>query len=251
MICIVNSKVTGCMFAMLLFYGASRASAQECPNSSPAGADTPSQTQALEGRLIYHDGIRQWFELKLDRGQCGKGSIQLTVPDSSWKSIQILRGCRVQANGKIDFSPTGYYSLDLYQDATSVNPVGTCLRKPPFVDYSSAVPDRHIRAYSVAMDVDYRPGDHPIVFHVRSGNRELRPWQAYASYMLTGGFVLYGQCGRGFVVDKVYGTPAARPSHFDEPRDSGDMAEFDPESAAQAGKTNLHLRYSCVRGHSG
>jgi hypothetical protein len=101
------------------------------------------------------------------------------------------------------------------------------------------------------MHVDYGPGDHPIVFHVRSGKRDLRPWQAYASYMLTGGFVLYGLCGQGFVVDKVYGTPAARPSHFDEPRDPGDMAEFDPETAAQSGKTDLHLGYSCVRGHSG
>jgi hypothetical protein len=249
-VCTVN-KVTGCMFAMLLFYGASRASAQECPSSSPAGADTPSRIQALSGRLIYHDGIREWFELKLDKGRCSKSSIQLIVPDSSWKSLHILRGCRIQANGKIEFSPTGYYSLDLYQDATHVSPIGTCLRKPPLADYSSAVPDRHIRAYSVDMDVDYRPGDHPIVFHVRSGKRELRPWQAYASYMLTGGFVLYGQCGRGFVVDKVFGTPAARPSHFDEPRDSGDMAAFDPETAAQAGKTNLRLGYSCVRKRSG
>jgi hypothetical protein len=236
---------------MLLLCGASRASAQQCPSSGPAGADTPSQIQTLQGRLIYHDGIRQWFELKLDRGKCGKSSVQLTVPDRSWKSIQILRGCRVQAKGKIDFSSTGYYSLDLYQDATNVSSVGRCLRKPPFADYSSVLPDRHIRAYSVDMDVDYRPGDHPIVFHVRSGNRRLRSWHAYASYMLTGSFVLYGQCGRGFVVDKVYGTPAARPSHFDEPRDSGDRAVFDPEAAAQAGKTNLRLGYSCVRGHSG
>lgn len=97
------------------------------------------------------------------------------------------------------------------------------------------------------MHVDYRPGDHPIMFNVRSGDRELRPWQAYASYRLTGGFVLYGSCARGFVVDKVYGTPSARPTHFDDPRTPSDMASYDPESAAQAGVTDLHLGYTCIR----
>jgi hypothetical protein len=65
--------------------------------------------------------------------------------------------------------------------------------------------------------------------------------------MLTGGFVLYGHCGKGFVVDKVFGTPEAHPSHFTESRDSGDMAAFDPEGAATSGKTHLRLGYTCVR----
>ena len=80
-----------------------------------------------------------------------------------------------------------------------------------------------------------------------SASASLRPWQAYASYLLTGGFVLYGHCGEGFVVDKVFGTPQATPSHFDEPRTSHDMAMFDPESAAASGKKDLHLGYTCVR----
>jgi len=45
----------------------------------------------------------------------------------------------------------------------------------------------------------------------------------------------------------VFGTPQANPSHFDEPRTSSDMAMFDPESAAAAGKKDLHLGYTCVR----
>ncbi|HEX4602681.1 MAG TPA: hypothetical protein VH724_01700 [Candidatus Angelobacter sp.] len=96
------------------------------------------------------------------------------------------------------------------------------------------------------MDVDYEPGDHPIVFHVSMSGKVLRPWQAYASYMLTGGFVLYGHCGEGFVVDKVFGTLEANPSHF-EPRGSGDMAAFLPENAAASGKKHLRLGYTCVR----
>lgn len=75
----------------------------------------------------------------------------------------------------------------------------------------------------------------------------MRPWQAYASYMLTGDFVLYGFCGDGFVVDKVFGTRETSPGHFDEPRTPGDMASFDPVNAAQLGKWDLHLGYTCIR----
>jgi len=87
----------------------------------------------------------------------------------------------------------------------------------------------------------------PVVFRVTSAGKELQPWQAYASYDLTGGFVLYGHCGDGFVIDKVFGTPEAHPSHFDEPRDPADMAAFDPKSAAASGKKVMHLGYTCVR----
>jgi|ERR1035437_160768 hypothetical protein len=97
------------------------------------------------------------------------------------------------------------------------------------------------------MHVDYEPGDHPVVFRVLSSGKELRPWQEYASYFLTGGFVLYGYCGEGFVVDKVFGTPQATPQHFEEPHSPDDAAIFDPESAATAGKKDLHLGYTCVR----
>jgi hypothetical protein len=136
--------------------------------------------------------------------------------------------------------------LDIYQDVEAIEPLGTCEQQPPFPDYSGARPDKAIRAYRVEMEVDYEPGDHPIVFHVSSSGKELQPWQAYASYTLTGGFVLYGLCGEGFIVDKVFGTAEAKPSHFDE-QEPEDMAAFDPESAAAAGKKNLGLGYTCVR----
>ncbi|MGB6973128.1 MAG: hypothetical protein WBD67_00450 [Terracidiphilus sp.] len=99
------------------------------------------------------------------------------------------------------------------------------------------------------MGVDYVPGDHSIVFHVSSTGKQLHPWQAYASYMLTGGYVLYGMCGNGFVVDKVFGPPQASPSHFTESRDPSDRAMFDPfdPEVPTAGKTVLHLGYTCIR----
>jgi hypothetical protein len=247
----VRSKVAhvaACLMALLfLACGAGRASAQQCPRASSTGQDTPSPVRSLEGRLIYHDDIRQWFELRLDKPTCRQTSIQLLEPDSDPRALERFRGCRVRSSGSIVFSLTGYYSRDLNQRAERVEPVGACSRRKPFHNYATVRPDAHVRSYRVSMHVDYRPGDHPIVFHVWSAGREIRPWQAYASYMLTGGFVLYGLCGDGFVVDRVYGTPEARPFHFDDPRTPADMAAFDPESAAQAGKAVLDLGYSCVR----
>ena len=224
--------------------GAGRAFGQDCPRASSTGPDTASQVRTLEGRLVFQDDIRGWWDLELDRPQCGQKSVQLIPKDGHAKPLQVLRGCRIKSKGALDFSPTGYYTLDVFQDVKKVEPIGRCLMRPPFPDEPPVKPDRRINAYTVDLHTIY-PG--PVRFHVRAGGRTLRPPRAYASYFLTGGFVLYGHCGDGFVVDRVFGTPEAKPSHFDEPRTPDDMADFDPENAAQAGKHDLHLDYSCVR----
>ena len=226
---------------MLFTGGANLAVAQGCPRVSSAGPTIPSQIRTLEGRLVFHDDIRQWFELKLDRPQCEQMSIQLLQRGEKSSDLEVLRGCRVRSSGPVDLSPTGYYSLDTWQDVKRIEPVGHCSRRSPFPDYSGAKPDKLVHAYTVRMRVIYGHGDHPIEFHVRSAGGELRPWQAYASYMLTGGFVLIGHCGDGFVVSNVFGTPEAHPGNFDG------VAAFDPESAAKSGKWNLHLGYTCIR----
>jgi len=232
-----------CVLVLALFiFTPPLAFAQQCPQAGGIGPQGASETRGLEGRLIFHDGIRKWFELKLDEPQCGQASIELVrVAPKHWRPLEVLRGCRVRSSGSVGFSPTGYYSLDLYQDVQEIEPIGRCKTQLAFPDYSHAKPDRTIRAYQVDMRVDYEPGDHPIIFRVSSKGRELQPWQAYASYTLTGGFVLYGYCGQGFVVDKVFGTPEANPS------DSDEVASFDPENAAAEGKKNLHLGYTCIR----
>jgi len=241
-------RIRRTVFTLVLVIGtAVGAVGQQCPKTSPTGSTTASEQRTLEGLLIFHNDIRQWFELTLDEPQCAQKSVQLVRIESDWTLLQVLRGCRVKSKGAIDFSPTGYYSLDTFQNVDKIEPVGTCEPKRPFPDYSRARPDKAIKAYRVEMNVDYEPGDHPIVFHVSRSGKELRPWQAYASYTLTGSFVLYGYCGEGFVVKKVFGTPQAKPSHFTEGGDSEDMATFDPESAAASGEKHLHLGYTCVR----
>lgn len=233
------SALLGCALAS---FPVLPAAAQTCPSESG-----PFEARTLQGQLIFHDGIRKWFELKLDQPQCGEQSLQLVRVEQAWTPLQVLRSCRVQSRGIIGLSTTGYYSLNLYQDVQAIEPIGECARQLPFPDNSNAKPDKSIRAYRVEMHVDYQPGDHPIIFRVTSAGKELRPWMAYAQYDLTGGFVLYGLCGIGFVVDQVFGPPEASPSHFDRPRAPADRAMFDPESAAVAGKKDLELGYTCVR----
>src|SRR5215831_8593726 len=91
------------------------AAGQQCPKTSATGPTTASEQRTLEGLLVFHHGIREWFELKLDHPQCGQTSLQLVRVEGDWTRLEILRGCRVRSKGAIDFSGTTYYSLDTYQ----------------------------------------------------------------------------------------------------------------------------------------
>lgn len=235
-----------CFLALCAFLAVS-AFGQDCPVTDKNGVSADSAPRTLEGQLVYHDGIRHWFELKLDKPQCGQASIELVRIKGGRQALEVLRGCRVGSTGKIYDSPTGYYSLDLAQDVISIEPKGDCKRQPAFPDYSKAKPDPAVRSYRVEMLVDSTSGDHPIQFHVTSSGRELQPWQAYASYWLTGGFVLYGKCADGFIVDDVTGPPSASPGHFTKRGEPGDMAMYDPESAADAGVRQQRLGYTCIK----
>ena len=158
---IIGNIVPVFRLALVVICAVVPALGQQCPRTNPKGPPTASEPRTLEGRLVYHDGSRQWFELKLDKPQCGQASTELVRRDRDWVSLEVLRGCRVRSRGTIDFSPTGYYSLETFQDVDEIEPVGPCARQSPLPDYSRAKPDKAIRAYRVEMDVDYRPGDHP------------------------------------------------------------------------------------------
>lgn len=239
-------RIVKTRFVLLFFvvFATSLAHGQQCPEANDNGPDVPSSVLRLTGQLIYHDGLRKWFELKLDQVQCGAASIQLTSHGINWEDqqLEVLRGCRVISDGPLDFSRTGYWSLGINQDVQHIEPVGTCQRKPPLPDYSKLKPNKNINEYRVDMYVKFVSGDHPIRFRVTSAGKELRPWQAYASYYLTALFVLYGDCGKGFAAKKAFGARQANPEVTD-----GVAAAFDPESAAAHSKTDLHLGYICVR----
>ena len=223
---------------------------QQRSQSTVKEPEISSQAETLNGQLVFHDGLRKWFELKLDQAQSGQGSIQLVPEGGAWRPMQALRGCRVRSKGPVFSSPIGdpYYSLDTTQSVQHIEPTETCTLKPPIRSSGNGtVPDKNVHAYRVDMHVNSSPGDHPVIFSVTSAGNELQPWQAWARYELTHGFALHGLCDGGFVVDQVFGTLQATPSHLIVPQDSQDIAVFDLRAAAMSGKTDLHLGYSCVR----
>lgn len=178
---------TSLLFAVLLL-APILGMGQDCPSEGSKGEPADSAPQTLEGKLIFHDGLRRWFELVLDNPRCGQKSIQvIRVTKRDWVPVQVLRGCRVRSVGPIGEALTGYYSLDLYQDVQLIEPIGGCSRHAPFPDDSTAKPDARVLRYKVTMDINFQGAEPAVVMHVTDGGRELRPWNAYAGYYLTGG----------------------------------------------------------------
>ncbi len=241
--------------ASLLFVCAAlTARGQQCPKENPNGPSQPSESRTLEGQLISHDGLRKWIELKLDRPVCGQESVELFPGRSAFYSgspsaLETFRGCRVRTEGFLGGPASGYYTLDINQSVGEIEPAGECTRKPPFPDYSKSKPDKSVRRFRVEMTIDYKQADRPIYFRVTSEGKELQPWQAYARYFLTGGYVLYGYCAKGFIVDQVFGDPAAGPQHFEARGDPDDSAMFGPPEgpSGESYKMKLHLGYTCAR----
>src|SRR5258708_32088422 len=97
---------------------------------------------------FFHDGIEEWFELKLDQPQCGEVSIELFEQDSN--SLAILRGCRIKSQGALIFSARG----NIRQIVEQIEAVGRCVYKAPFPDFSNVKPDSAIREYRVEMHLN-------------------------------------------------------------------------------------------------
>jgi hypothetical protein len=93
------------------------------------------------------------------------------------------------------------------------------------------------------MQLDYRARGGHIDVTVTSGHHALGPWQAYAGYILTGGYVFYSNCAEGFRISNLRGTPEAKP-------DLGildNFAAIDPEAAAEKHIEHITLAYTCRR----
>jgi len=220
---------------------------QQCPTENGS-----SESRTLEGKLIYHDGLRKWFELKMDRPECGQESIELLHGGGAFApgrpaGLETFGSCRVRTKGVLCGPASGYYTLDLNQSVEEIEVVGECRKHPPLPDFSNAKPDKSIRSYRVGMTIDYEQADRPISFRVTSGGKELQPWQAYASYWLTGGYVLYGYCAKGFAVDRVFGNAEATPQHFEERGSPNDAALFGPDDTPGVANKKLQLGYTCMR----
>lgn len=210
------------------------------------GRQTESVSRTLAGKVAYHDEIRKWFELVLDTPTCGQSAVQLLqgcgafeVDEGNGRAIEEFRGCHVTVDGPLGIPGTGYYCADIYQNADKIDPDQGCLKQPPLPDYSKTKADSSIRKYRVRMRMDYSARGGKIEVMVRSGDKSLTPWQAYASYWLTGGYVFYGNCAENFAMSHVRGTPEANPRMVDN------QASLDPESAAAKHIRWVTLEFTC------
>lgn len=177
--------------------------AQTCPTSADAekGLDA-AEPSTLHGELVYHDELRQWIGVKLEKPACGQEEIQLVfTEDSAWRRAESLRGCSLTVKGKIFDSPTGYYSADLAISNALLRPDSTCHPFAITPDLSKvAIPSR-VAGYRVSITVDYRGKGHVSVRVTDgpSGTTALEPWQAYAHYSLTSGAdVIWFGCQKAF-----------------------------------------------------
>ena len=242
----MRSSWLTCVVLVVLLRGAMFA--QNCPKENPSGPSVDSATRVVHGVLVLHNGLRVWMELLPDTPVCGFRSVQLLggeggafeVDGNDSRRLQVFRGCNATVHGTLGLPGTGYYSAPIYLNVQMIEPAPGCIRKPLLPYYSHIKPAPDVRQYRVLMSVHYR-GDGSVNATIQSGNRTLRPWQAYASYSLTGEFVLYGYCATGFVASRVSGTPAAKPWLIDT------YVAMDPDSAAAKGVWNTSLRYTCTR----
>jgi hypothetical protein len=221
--------------------GHPRAQAQQCPEVNPAGPSKSSAAFITKGVIIYHDALRQWYGLRLDKPVCGLTELQLTgANDQLWKQLELLRGCKATVSGTLNLPGTNYYSAEIFQEAQTIRPDPDCVQQPPFPDLSKARPPASIWKYKVSLTVSMQDEGyvHPEISHA---GKPLTPWQAYTTYMLTGLYVFYGQCAKGFSMDHVSGTPEAKPWQMEE------QAIMDPPSANEKKIDPVVMNFTCTR----
>ena len=223
---------------------------QECPAENPKGPSVDSAVRVVKGVAVFHNGLRRWMELRTDRKVCGTRSVQLfaganggggfEVDEGNSLELERLRGCRLELAGRLGLPGTGYYSAPVYMNVERKKLGAGCLLKSKVPVYWNAKPKRGVKRYRVEMRIRYS-GEGNVTARVTSGDLELKPWQAYANYWLTGNFAFYGNCAKGYGMTHMRGTRAAHPDQIDE------QAALDPESAAQRGVWNLYLNFTCTR----
>jgi hypothetical protein len=215
-------------------------SAQVCPPGYGSLSKMHAkEVSSLHGKLIYHEDLWQWHELKLDNKTCDSESVEVFSGKIDEKQAHRYRNCSVTITGRL-FFPNAGSALSLAIDADKIQPDRDC--KPHPVDDLSKVPiPKTVRDYIVTIQVDYINSHTDVkIRQSAQGTTLLTPWQAYASYYLTGGrTVIWFDCAEGFDVIKA----SQIPKHNDEaiPSVHGDnFTEFD-------GKGLHTLTFQCQR----
>jgi hypothetical protein len=229
-------------FVLAFLWVATFAQGQSCPVDDESFGYA-SEESTLHGTLLNHDELRQWLGLKLDRSVCGESEIQLVFVPDGLKKAETLQGCSVEVTGKLYLSPTGYYSAHLAVQDPRLNPDPSCHPLPLKPDLSSSPVPKDLQTYSVSITVDYRGRGH-VQVAVRQFETKaiLKPWQAYATYMLNGSAdLLWFGCRRGFRLGHVTQRPPALSPPMTDGSDDEVGTGLDPDSINT-------IMFSCHKG---
>jgi len=194
---------------LILVAGCVCVQAQVCP-SEHGDATAPS---TLHGKIMYHDELRQWIGLKLDRPACDQSEIQLVFVTGdetlAWRKAKSLSGCQATVEGMIVESLTGYYSTDLNIADPKINVDPGCTPKPLEPDLYQVTVPKTVNKYNAEMKVDLRGKGRLDGSASNAQGRLLSPWQAYVKYMLTGGMTMWLECADDFVLSNPRRFPNA------------------------------------------
>jgi hypothetical protein len=206
----------------LLLLSAIATYSQSCPKEDPHGRGEAPEFSSLHGTLQYHDELRQWLGLKLDRPACGEFEVQLVfIKPDEWRRAESFRECTVMVSGKLYESPTGYYSADMAISDPELKPDPSCRPYPVKPDPTAARIPTDLRTFHASVTVDYRGKGYVEVKAWRGEDRRvpLEPWQAFVNYSLTGSEdVMWFVCREDFQIKNITQDPKSPTGIFqDEP----------------------------------
>ncbi len=204
----------GLVLAAGVFCAGLQARAQSCPPDD--GSLRPGKTTTVSGTIRYHNELRQWIGLELASTVCSQREFQLIfVKDSQahYRQTESLSGCKATVTGEIEWSPTGYYSAEMYIADGRIESDASCHTVPVAPDPSKASILPGVKSYKSTITIDLSQPKKPMVGKAwRTDGRqgELQPWQAYADLFLTGGEVVWAGCRGDFQLmsASVDGQPA-------------------------------------------
>ena len=177
-----------------------------CPDYDKYKDLNAPKPSSLHGTIQFHDEIRQWLGVKLDKPTCNESEIQLvTAKSDGYRQMKTFVGCTVSVTGVLFQGATGYYSTKLAIDP-DIKPEAGCRRSALEPDPLTIPIPATLRNYQVSITVDYRGEGHVDFSAWSSSNprQRLKPWQTYIHYAMTGGndSIFFG-CHKGFTVTDI------------------------------------------------
>lgn len=211
---------------------------QSCPAPGQhGGSGAASGPSTLHGNLVFHDELRQWLGLKLDRPTCGQTDIQLIFVDAkAWRSAASFRGCAITLTGTLFYAPTGYFSAEMAVSLPALKPDSSCHPFPVEPDPTTTPIPLDLKRFGASITVDYRGNGHVSVRVWESANKQaLQPWEAFVHYHLIQGKhynltgaedVIWFGCRGDFRISDLKQTPQA-PNGFiqNEPDSPGTVLQ--------------------------